>query len=221
MGLKSWRLSAALMGVHTLGRMEKQHSGFGYDPPNEFGWWNVSKGGRSFNNDYYQSMTVGWQRVKAENPDKSFWKRADSGPKLEMFLDTDLCLYQGKDLLAKESPGHCHWSIVHDGKGGNLNFCLKSDGKPDHSNSFPLSACCHGAFGSGGPSALIQRGDDIANTVDSKTMNTKKKFDVDFFLVEEGAATKDVVEFAFNETAWLVEFKKAWKIATENNLPGR
>merc|ERR1719230_2352965 len=45
----NWNESAALMGVHTLGRASKANSGYE-------GWWNEGPAGRAFNNSYYVAM---------------------------------------------------------------------------------------------------------------------------------------------------------------------
>merc|ERR1719277_1511017 len=61
MGL-SWRYSAALMGVHSLGRAQKENSGYE-------GWWSDAHNSRIFNNNYYTSLIVkGWmpQRIGFE-----------------------------------------------------------------------------------------------------------------------------------------------------------
>jgi len=214
MELNSWRASAALMGVHTLGRMRKQHSGFE-------GWWNSAKGGRTFNNDYYQSMTVGWKAHRdVEKPEKSFWMRADSGPREDVFLDTDLCLYQGEDLLAQNAGQSCRWSDIEKSGGGNQNFCIGSNGKINPSEDFPLRDCC-GLGGSSGGRSLIQLDEHAATNGESQKLNLTRDFNVRFFGVGRGPATDDIIEFALDESAWLAEFKKAWKKATENNLASR
>jgi len=195
MGLNSWRLSTALMGVHTLGRMRSNNSGFE-------GWWNTADGAKKFNNDFYQSMTVGWLPVKniRGNPGKSAWMRADSGPETDLFLDTDLCLYQGKEVKAADTQDTCHWSILPNATGGNANFCLKN-GERDTESTFPLHACCGHPFASQRPSQPTVQ--FLAPGVEN---------------FGPGAATDAVVEFAQDEAAWLSEFKTAWKMATENNL---
>ena len=47
----TWRQTAALMGVHTLGRARSEHSGFD-------GWWSDARSQQNFNNNYYLSMAL-------------------------------------------------------------------------------------------------------------------------------------------------------------------
>jgi hypothetical protein len=120
MGL-DWKGSAALMGVHTLGRAQKKNSGYE-------GHWSDPHNSRIFNNNYYVSiLTKGWMPKKrnwerrihgnwfldqfdplgfpdsTEAPYKTQWVRSDGAPPAgnrkaafleshEMMLDTDLCL---------------------------------------------------------------------------------------------------------------------------------
>ena len=50
----SWAETAALMGVHTIGRTNPDNSGFS-------GWWSDGANQQIFNNDYYRSiMLKGW-----------------------------------------------------------------------------------------------------------------------------------------------------------------
>ena len=74
MGL-SWRESAALMGVHTLGRAHPANSG--YD-----GWWSDARNSARFNNNYYTSLVAkGWKPEVGVrgNPHKNQWVRTDVG----------------------------------------------------------------------------------------------------------------------------------------------
>merc|ERR1719476_79701 len=94
MGL-SWRQSAALMGVHSLGRAKPAVSG--YD-----GYWSDPMNQRRFNNDYYVSMLAkGWVPEKqvvgptGPNPNKNQWARDDIGkadPVHQIMLNSDMCL---------------------------------------------------------------------------------------------------------------------------------
>merc|ERR1719356_2193147 len=64
MGL-SWRYSAALMGVHSLGRARRENSGYE-------GFWSDAHNSRLFNNNYFISIiTKGWM------PHKIGWGNVD------------------------------------------------------------------------------------------------------------------------------------------------
>jgi len=115
MGL-DWKETAALSGVHTLGRAQTENSGYA-------GFWSDPNNSRIFNNNYYVSMVAkGWMPKKIQYPNRNIgaevtskfdhfqdcgkdnsngctkvqWARSDSmgkhldGP--EMMLNTDLCL---------------------------------------------------------------------------------------------------------------------------------
>lgn len=126
--------------------------------------------------------------------------RADSGPSSDLFLDTDLCLYQGgSDVFAKTTSDACQWSVIKDGPTSNHNFCLLPGGQRDTSR-FPSQGCC------GLPSD------------DSDQARLQPDTRADFFDTHEGPAGQDVMDFAENENAWLEEFTKAWAHVTENNL---
>ena len=106
MGL-SWEQSAALMGVHTLGRALSHNSGFE-------GWWSEGPEGRAFSNSYYVSLLAkGWVPQELESG-KHQWARGDGGSTLEMMLDSDLCLLfevtdfnTGETTTASSSADSC------------------------------------------------------------------------------------------------------------------
>lgn len=95
MGL-DWGLSAALMGVHTLGKAQKKNSGY-------HGRWGDTENSRLFNNNYYKSLvSQAWAPKKAVggNPNKNQWAPVNKRFKDEvrgessqsvMMLDTDMC----------------------------------------------------------------------------------------------------------------------------------
>jgi len=207
MELDDWRLSAALMGVHTLGRMRAENTGFE-------GWWNTGEGARLFTNDYYKTMTTGWlpKRNIGGDPKKSAWMRADDGPTTDLFLDTDLCLYQGKDTTAANAVNSCHWSIIRSGD-SNDNSCKDNSYTEGRDTSlFPFAGCCSREFADGIILDTVALS-ALCGDADPCFLNERI-----FSSFGEGAATQDVVEFAKDESVWLKEFKKAWKKATENNL---
>jgi hypothetical protein len=121
MGL-TWRESAALMGVHTLGRARTHNSGYA-------GWWSDADNSRKFNNNYYESLMLkGWRPMKAVcgNEHKNQWYASGpagvrQGERTEMMLNSDICL-----LFSESDPpdgtGHpvnanqsncCAWFIAH------------------------------------------------------------------------------------------------------------
>jgi hypothetical protein len=134
MGL-TWAETAALMGVHTLGRAQVKFSGYE-------GWWSGPENQRRFNNDYYISMGMkGWEPMKAvaNNTKKNMWIRSDHKMDqkggLEMMLDTDLCLAWGNAELAKDSDC-CAWWGVGENKicGTDRSKCCT---KPSNCGSSP------------------------------------------------------------------------------------
>jgi len=103
MGL-SPRETAAIMGVHSLGRCRYENSGFD-------GGWEASLDTKILDTTYYKSMiSNGWIREMTPEPfSKTQWRRADGGANSykkgsgftgpgylnlwkEIMLDTDLCL---------------------------------------------------------------------------------------------------------------------------------
>lgn len=204
MGL-SWRETAALMGVHTLGRAEVRHSG--YD-----GFWSDPNNSRLFNNDYYTSiLDKGWMAERvAGNPLKNQWFRSDDGGRgvahKEMMLNTDMCLAytnaKGQDLNAGEelsdnSDGCCAWRFSSDAKFDQYtnNYFVKGEdfcGSVDYPTNVgatrtQMRMCCGGMVRDcGTPQTLA------------------------------GPAFYDVKDFALSEESWLQEFGHAWRKATGN-----
>lgn len=99
---RSWALTAALSGAHTLGRATTSRSG--YD-----GHWSTAEDQGKFNNGYYKAMmSHGWgpDRHVGGNKAKNQWGRIDvescDKTHKEMMLNTDLCLaYQYNTKHAK------------------------------------------------------------------------------------------------------------------------
>merc|ERR1712130_79265 len=131
-----WKMAAALMGVHTLGRAAKQNSGF-------FGWWSDAKNSRRFNNNYYVSLILkGWTPEKVKETGRWQWgysdlNRNDEIDGHQMMLDSDFCLAFSdrfgtrgyKEMLAEERPHGCAWTMP------NLSF---EPGKLPGEGQFPL-----------------------------------------------------------------------------------
>jgi len=128
----TWEESAALMGVHTLGRASIHNSG--YD-----GWWNAGPEGRDFSNSYYISLIAkGWE-PKNMGISKNQWVRSDGGSRHEMMLDTDMCLLfdtPGNTRAAKDDC--CAWAgKAKDGLGGVPSQCK-------HGEAAESNCCAHG-----------------------------------------------------------------------------
>lgn len=106
--------SAALMGVHTLGKASASNSGFE-------GFWVSQRGAQTFDNAYYRAlMSVPWM-VGTSSAGKKQWVRADVNDDhplaSEFMLNTDMCLaWQGGETAPfnrAEDPSLqncCVWS---------------------------------------------------------------------------------------------------------------
>lgn len=189
----SWRETAALMGVHTLGRAHPANSGY-------VGWWSDAPNQRKFNNDYFFSIVhKGWMPEKAVlgNAAKNQWTRSDFQASSdvthrEMMLDTDMCLFFnnqrsprfGSNTRAATCNGCTWW-----GHGQSKLF-----GSAGGKNAQRRAACEHG------PQQLF---DSSTNTQDCGVIHIS------------GADGGAVNEFAKNEVAWLETFKDAWYKVTE------
>jgi len=82
------RLTAAIMGAHTLGRARLENSGYN-------GTWSGEGSEGVFDNDYYKQMlTRGWgpDLSVGNNDGRNQWKTVDSGPAGGLMLNSDLCL---------------------------------------------------------------------------------------------------------------------------------
>jgi len=204
----TWRETAALMGVHTLGRARPNNSGFS-------GWWSDAENNRKFNNDYFKSLiNKGWMTEQLPTGNWQ-WKRTDSGlPRghHEMMLDTDMCLAyagttkrKGSEDIKASVHDCCAWRTV----GG--------DDKIDASNPF-----CGFTFSS--VSERTQRSwccEPIASKNDVPNAGTGGGApDCGDISLPNGRAFSDVAEFAVDEGAWLSTFVLAWHKATERGQSG-
>merc|ERR1719321_974248 len=91
----TWRETAALMGVHTLGRAQIKHSGYK-------GWWSNVENQRRFNNNYFFAIAhKGWMPEKAINGNP-----ATDLEHHEMMLDTDMCLFYNNQKAPKFGINH-------------------------------------------------------------------------------------------------------------------
>lgn len=134
MGL-SWRLSTALMGVHSLGRAQVSASGFD-------GFWTHGHKSKTFDHHYYIIMLgAGWKPGQTSKG-KWQWIRADSGSTEEMMLNTDMCLaFKTKQDTAANIHGPqsicCLWT-ADSGMPGVKTQCPSASGSAD------ANACCQG-----------------------------------------------------------------------------
>jgi len=210
MGL-TWGESAALMGVHTLGRAHIANSGYN-------GWWSDAQNSRKFNNDYFVSIVLkGWGPETSVNGNsaKNQWRRIDSGVDetnlgKEMMLNTDMCLFYTMDdagaveldaATAVANECTCTWAsgVRFSSAISNYNngeFCGTTTflGADDFAGQRAL--CCGEEF------------------------NRREHASIDCGLVvsPQGPAADEVARFANNENAWIKTFRTAWEIATTNGF---
>lgn len=202
--------TAALMGVHTLGRAHVNNSG--YD-----GWWSDPVNSQLFNNDYYISMLAkGWNFDRNFGPlRRNQWTRSDvgrgKGPgEKEMMLNTDLCLafnHNGEHLQAAKHDC-CTWLDPPDNSAGAPGIdarVLQQTGDmlcgvPAHVNGRvfegrPLRAKCCETSTSPNPFDTADCGSALHVT---------------------GFAGQEVMEFASDDNAWIGVFERAWAKVTAN-----
>jgi catalase (peroxidase I) len=209
MGL-NWDQTAALMGVHSLGRAHLDFSGY-------VGFWSDAESARRFDNDFYLSILAkGWQ-PETTSAGKHQWGRSDAGnitssPRgKEMMLNTDLCLAytSGFSDFAKDSSERedlkaaehncCAWTRLadirqavdkyHDGK-----YCGKRQFCTFDTNDISIPTCREICCGKG-----------------VRDCNS-------FFMGGQGPAHSAVMSFASDELQWLRTFFEAWTKATENGF---
>jgi hypothetical protein len=196
----TWRQTAALMGVHTIGKATLQNSGYN-------GWWQDEQNVARFNNNYYISIVNhGWGPA-VESSGKSQWNREDSNSDSghlhpEMMLNTDMCLVY-RDVFA-ESSNCCAWQRFRDLKNMNITESFNNNpiycggtGFNEASFGIERSWCC-----------MRHTSDCTPRSAGGTGVNGDS-------LVPRGPAAQAVHEFAANEDLWLGEFKSVWKLATE------
>jgi len=197
----TWRQTAALMGVHTIGKASIQNSGYS-------GWWQDEQNVARFNNNYYISIVNhGWGPETVQSSGKSQWNRedfnSDSGHlHPEMMLNTDMCLVY-LDVFA-ESSNCCAWERFRDLR--NMNITESFNGNPIYCGGTGFneegygrerSWCC------------------MQHTSDCTPASAGGSGVIGDSLVPRGPAAQAVHVFAANEDLWLGEFKAVWKLATE------
>jgi len=194
----NWTEATALMGVHTLGRAMASNSGFD-------GWWVHGKGnrheGKVFDHTYYVNLLgAGWVPAQVNGSSKHQWVRSDSGSKLEMMLNTDMCLAWNTNsgCKAEEDKDCCLWASGKfkgmpgpGGLGGAPSVCLD-----EQSFAPKFEDCCHKDHVRCGTLHMEPVGADSEGG-------------------KESAAA--VVEFAKSDARWLEVFKAAWHHVTARN----
>jgi len=199
----SWRETAALMGVHTLGKATVQNSGFE-------GWWVDEHHVHKFNNNFFVKLiNNGWGPETVTATGKVQWVRVDekiddpNNLHKEMMINTDLCLAFNNTVAANSSC--CAWGLFHELKsqwnvfdyfenqsvycGRPLNATLGYDGDQ--------ALCCSGA-----------------------THDTPQMFTWNNSCPMGGPAWDDIHEFASNETIWLEVFRLTWTKVVEMGFSG-
>mmetsp|Transcript_80259 Transcript_80259/g.142191 ORF Transcript_80259/g.142191 Transcript_80259/m.142191 type:complete len:415 (+) Transcript_80259:2-1246(+) len=238
----SRELSAAILGVHTLGRAELNVSGY------EGTWKEVGEINK-FDNGYYHAMVVkGWapKTNVGGNSDRNQWQRVDMGVDWnvygkEIMLNTDICLLYSaddgnpmSDINAKSSRC-CAWSVDHlaleaiEANGGI--FCglphTFHTGLPKDQHSSPATSL-HGTDSTA--TGLFSQ-NDKANFTKQRAMCCSivpeqiLKVPIDLTPDRDcgipgmpAGRWKDfVLSFAANEDLWLEKFLEAWQIATASS----
>jgi len=240
MGL-TWDESAALMGVHTLGRAELKNSG--YD-----GWWTTPELSRRFGNSYYINIfAAGWcpehnvnqcsdeGEAAGECKKKHQWKRCDvpregHDQSHEMMLNTDLCLAYsdgagGDGILRAEEDNCCAWvhsNVAEDSKINPGNFNMSAI--IAQNENFFCNRECGSKLPGGG---FFQCGRDntfqtfreteacCALAEDSPDCRTKGLGDAKG---PGGPAEEAMRRFAEDEIYWASIFLTSWNKATENGF---
>mmetsp|Transcript_62503 Transcript_62503/g.135684 ORF Transcript_62503/g.135684 Transcript_62503/m.135684 type:complete len:641 (-) Transcript_62503:115-2037(-) len=234
-----WEMAAALMGVHTLGRVEPRNSGYS-------GWWSTPEHSRRFNNDYFVSMLAkGWcpeldvngcsdaDAAMGTCSKKNQWQRCDvdreaNNQAHEMMLNTDLCLAfrdrsGGDGILRSGEDNCCTWVHSFVPTFDMTEVIRANDG------TFCNVAC-------DGSHPEIKNGSTFECFSQGKEQQTAEIEACCFFETERadcrtsgigaaslapgGPAEEAVLRFASNESAWIAAFRKAWKQAVTVNAFG-
>lgn len=221
---KSWGLTAALSGAHTIGHAKPANSG--YD-----GHWSTAEDQGKFNNGYYHSlMGHGWgpDRAVNGNKGKNQWKRIDvqdcSSGHREMMLNTDICLayqYNTKHAACMKENNRSTRNCNKLQRKGVNNVDASKDSccawlsqgilihrkiikKDDPKDSF----CGINSVGWGnfrGMCCRHERKDSIG--------------DCDAFNWPKGPAFDYVLHYGKSEAEFYKFYLAAWKRATENGFP--
>merc|ERR1712048_1351772 len=207
----SWKESVALMGVHTLGRVNRKNSKF-------VGWWSDPSNSGIFNNNYYKSMlSKGWSAfITRDGPWQ--WIRSDvdgqaqfnddgslNDDKTQIMLDSDLCLgYKIRTSVIDRSC--CFTEGMSDGCNTPENCCS--------TQTHPILAETSFTFAGPRPSFVDDRNPDPLaphNFCNRQGQEVPEDKSV--------SGTGDYVkEFARDQNAWIATFLQAWRQATTNGF---
>lgn len=216
--------SAALMGVHSIGRARPENSG--YD-----GFWSDPENSRLFNNNYYISMLAKGWKSQNNRPGKNQWNRSDRGTvgtegHQEMMLNTDLCLlYRGDDNaeMTSENNNCCAWVdtfVIGGANNGEHTGAIANNGgifcgvncatDPELTRDGNSPGCDGGAderdMCCGSPGGV--QGDGSSDPDCGAPFNP------------QGLASDAVQLFAADDSAWIRAFETAWKAVTEVGAVG-
>lgn len=195
----SWEESAALMGVHTLGRTHRNNSGY-------HGWWSDPENSRKFNNNYYVSLlSKSWGATAVDGSEKHQYDRVDLGRTghgdagNQMMLNTDLCLAFG-DTPASEAVSQarctCTW--------------LMPDEFADVVAAMPEREWC-GTTGTIGTEPVTE---EVVSQACCSRSTTGASDTCDDLHAPTGVAIEHVQAFAADDSLWFEEFVAAWSKAT-------
>jgi len=210
----TWDETAALMGVHTLGRTHLSNSGY-------HGWWSDPQNSRLFNNNYYVSLlSKSWKATSVGGAgSKHQYDRVDIGslghhsPGNEMMLNTDMCL-AFLDVPAgtaiAEGRCNCTWLmpnaflnvIMNSQPAGDEHWCGTKESTVGPLLDAVSKSSTHTVSEGNVRAACCPHGSDTCDSIDRPG----------------GVAIESVVRFAENDTLWYEEFQAAWTKATEKGF---
>lgn len=207
MGLSD-RESAALMGVHSLGRCRLENSGFD-------GWWSDPKNAATFNNNYYISLLLkGWAPVKTKKG-KMQWGRVGARTLFhpELMLNTDICLAYGDHAEFAEKQNCCAWIMPEALPGGAAEKLMNIQQAQEGGKS---AKWCGFKFS---PKEVANASfDKVKRWCCEDGPLAGPEEDCGSPSKLQGFAAKHIVEFALDEPAWIAAFSKVWNKATQLNV---
>jgi len=210
--------SAALMGVHSIGRARAENSGYE-------GFWSDPENSRLFNNNYFVSMLAkGWGPVEMSEF-KHQWNRIDRGTvgtegHREMMLNSDLCLLYNEDNAPLNAATNdcCAWvdTFVIGGSsdGQHTGAIANNDGMfcgvncatdPELTVNGQRPGCDGG----------IDERNMCCGSPNGVQGDGSRANDCGAPFAPAGLASAAVQQFAADDDAWILAFEAAWKQVTE------